>query len=125
MVLAYLDIHRTQAAIEHATPPIVFVKAGNLSYWQDNTSHAVALAGYDDEAVYLNDPAFATVRSLGADVALNANFYVWPESQRGRDPQGTSRSVTDRKHLHQRGTHGIQNLIDAIAGWVATQLTAA
>jgi uncharacterized protein YvpB len=97
MVLAYLDIHRTQAAIEHATPPIVFVKAGNLSYWQDNTSHAVALAGYDDEAVYLNDPAFATVRSLGAD----------------------------RKHLHQRGTHGIQNLIDAIAGWVATQLTAA
>jgi len=36
-----------------------------------------------------------------------------------------SRSVTDRKHLHQRGTHGIQNLIDAIASGVATQLTAA
>ena len=31
---------------------------------------------------------YDTVRSLGADVARNADLYVWPESQRGRDAQG-------------------------------------
>lgn len=31
---------------------------------------------------------YNTVRSLGADVARNAELYIWPESQRGRDAQG-------------------------------------
>ena len=35
----------------------------------------------------------------------------------------TSHSVIDRKHLHQRGTHGIQYLIDAISSGVETRLT--
>ena len=36
-----------------------------------------------------------------------------------------SHSVIDRKLRHQRGTHGVQYLIDAIASVVATRLTAA
>ena len=31
---------------------------------------------------------YNTVRSLGADVARNAELYIWPERQRGRDAQG-------------------------------------
>ena len=58
VTLAYGAEEELRAAIERATPPIVFVKTGDLPYWHDNTSHAVVLTGYDDEAVYLNDPAF-------------------------------------------------------------------
>lgn len=31
---------------------------------------------------------YDTVRALGADVARNAEIYIWPESQRQRDTQG-------------------------------------
>ena len=37
-------------------PCILFVRTGDLSYWQIDTAHAVVLAGFENEAVFLYDP---------------------------------------------------------------------
>ena len=41
-------------------PCIVFIKTGELSYWNENISHAVVVVGLDDQHIYLNDPAIPT-----------------------------------------------------------------
>lgn len=46
-------------AINQNLPPILFVKTGDLPYWQDNTAHAVVTIGYDEDTVLLADPQFA------------------------------------------------------------------
>jgi hypothetical protein len=46
-------------AIDYNQPPVLFVKTGDLSYWHDNTAHAVILIGYDEDVVLLADPQFA------------------------------------------------------------------
>lgn len=40
------------------TPPIVFLQAGQLPYWDENCFHAVVVVGLTADTVYLNDPAF-------------------------------------------------------------------
>ncbi len=41
-------------------PPIVAVNTGQLlSYWSEQTDHAVVVLGIEDNLIYLNDPAFA------------------------------------------------------------------
>lgn len=39
-------------------PCIVLLNTGDLSYWPYATDHAVLVVGIDEQAVYLNDPAF-------------------------------------------------------------------
>jgi ABC-type bacteriocin/lantibiotic exporter with double-glycine peptidase domain len=39
-------------------PCIVFLKTGELPYWDEVTDHAVVVVGMDDELVYVNDPEF-------------------------------------------------------------------
>jgi len=39
-------------------PCIAIVQTGELPYWNTATDHAVVVVGLDEEAVYLNDPAF-------------------------------------------------------------------
>ncbi|MGB0385764.1 MAG: cysteine peptidase family C39 domain-containing protein [Ardenticatenaceae bacterium] len=39
-------------------PCIVFVKTGELPYWNIATPHAVVVVGLDSQYVYLNDPEF-------------------------------------------------------------------
>jgi uncharacterized protein YvpB len=47
------------AHLLHGEPCIVFLRTGELPYWQEDTGHAVVLVGMDEDVVYLNDPAFA------------------------------------------------------------------
>lgn len=42
--------------LEQEVPCILFVRTGELSYWQMDTPHAVVLAGLDNENAYLFDP---------------------------------------------------------------------
>jgi ABC-type bacteriocin/lantibiotic exporter with double-glycine peptidase domain len=37
---------------------IVLVRTGQLPYWTYATDHAVLVVGFDEQAVYVNDPAF-------------------------------------------------------------------
>jgi ABC-type bacteriocin/lantibiotic exporter with double-glycine peptidase domain len=39
-------------------PCMVPVQTGELSYWTDQTDHAVVVVGLDEAFIYLNDPAF-------------------------------------------------------------------
>jgi ABC-type bacteriocin/lantibiotic exporter with double-glycine peptidase domain len=45
--------------LERGLPPIVFVNTGLLSYWQEQTGHALVVLAIEDEKIYLNDPRFA------------------------------------------------------------------
>ncbi len=47
-----------RSAIDRNLPPILFVKTGDLPYWQDNTAHAVVMIGYGENTVLLADPQF-------------------------------------------------------------------
>lgn len=38
-------------------PCIVFLRTRELSYWNEDTGHAVVVVGIDDSHVYVNDPA--------------------------------------------------------------------
>lgn len=38
--------------------PIVFVRTGELPYWNENVSHALVVVGVDDTNVYVHDPVF-------------------------------------------------------------------
>ena len=45
-------------AINQNIPPIVFIRTGQLSYWQEDTQHALVVRGYDGPHLLVNDPAF-------------------------------------------------------------------
>ncbi len=39
-------------------PVIVFVRTGELPYWDHNSDHAFVVVGYDENNIYVNDPYF-------------------------------------------------------------------
>ena len=39
-------------------PCIVLIRTDQLPYWTYATDHAVLVVGFDEQAVYVNDPAF-------------------------------------------------------------------
>ena len=45
--------------LERGLPPIVFVNTGLLSYWKEETGHAVVVLAIEDQQIYLSDPRFA------------------------------------------------------------------
>lgn len=49
------DIRRCLAA---KRIPILFVRTGELPYWEDDTAHAVLVAGMDQVTILVHDPAF-------------------------------------------------------------------
>jgi hypothetical protein len=53
----FADLRRS---LEAGAVTIVFVRTGELPYWQEDTPHALVIAGIvGEEIVYVNDPAFA------------------------------------------------------------------
>lgn len=52
-------ISSLKQSIDNRLPVIVFVVTGHLSYWPENIQHAMVVIGYDDNLVFLNDPAVA------------------------------------------------------------------
>lgn len=47
-----------------------------LDYWDSSTSHVVVVVGYDESALFLNDPAFVTAPQI---VTWNAFLAAWAE----------------------------------------------
>ncbi len=62
--------------IQRRIPPIVFVKTKELSYWQENTNHAIVVTGMDNQWIYLNDPCFGDVPKA---IALTEFDLAWLE----------------------------------------------
>lgn len=59
-------------AINQGTPPILFVRTGQLVYWEIDTQHAVLLSGYDGSDAVLNDPAFPLPQRTSFDELMLA-----------------------------------------------------
>lgn len=48
--------HVIRNAIDARYPLILFIKTGELSYWNEDSQHAIVVVGYDDYSFYVNDP---------------------------------------------------------------------
>ena len=62
------SLGRLRSLLRDGTPCIVFVQAGQLSYWTEDAYHAVVVVGLTADEIYLHDPAFdqaPQVASLG------------------------------------------------------------
>ena len=43
--------------LQEGHPVIVFVRTGELPYWTYSVDHALLVVGYDENILYVNDPA--------------------------------------------------------------------
>lgn len=62
--------------LDSGQPVIVRVWTGMLDYWETVTSHVVVVVGYDETAVFLNDPSFAVAPQI---VVWDAFLAAWAE----------------------------------------------
>lgn len=65
-----------ESYLSHGNPVIARVWTPMLDYWEVETSHVVAVVGYDDTLVYLNDPAYRTAPQR---VSWDAFLAGWAE----------------------------------------------
>jgi ABC-type bacteriocin/lantibiotic exporter with double-glycine peptidase domain len=56
--------------IAESIPCILFLRTGELPYWQVDTPHAVVLAGLEADTAYLYDPAVEIAPATVSSVAL-------------------------------------------------------
>ncbi len=52
------DLAGLKSLIDNGQPVIVFVRTGDLPYWQYATDHALVVVGYENDQILINDPYF-------------------------------------------------------------------
>lgn len=50
------DMRGLRSLLDNGYPVIVFVRTGDLPYWDYETNHAIVVVGYDENHIYVNDP---------------------------------------------------------------------
>lgn len=65
-----------KSCLQQGLPVIARVWTGMLTYWAEITFHVVVVVGYDEEQVFLNDPAFATAPQV---VLWDGFLAAWAE----------------------------------------------
>jgi ABC-type bacteriocin/lantibiotic exporter with double-glycine peptidase domain len=65
-----------ESYIESGLPVIVRVWTLMLGYWNVTTSHVVVVVGYDDNSVFINDPA---ISNAPQQVVWDAFLAAWAE----------------------------------------------
>lgn len=58
------------------SPCIVFLRTGNLPYWDEDVPHAVVVVGIEDTTVYLHDPILDTGPTA---VDIDTFLLAWAE----------------------------------------------
>jgi ABC-type bacteriocin/lantibiotic exporter with double-glycine peptidase domain len=55
-----IDLGGLLRLLQNGIPAIIFLRTGDLPYWQYQTDHAVVAVGFDDSAqtIFFNDPYF-------------------------------------------------------------------
>ncbi len=71
-----VTLETLRANLEAGTPCLVFVRTGDLPYWDENTSHVMVAIGLDDETIYVNDPAFDIAPQA---IPLDYFLLAWSE----------------------------------------------
>ena len=56
VVYSKTDMAGLEAMLQQGHPVIVFVRTGELPYWEYSTDHALLVVGYDESQLYVNDP---------------------------------------------------------------------
>jgi ABC-type bacteriocin/lantibiotic exporter with double-glycine peptidase domain len=56
VVYSKTDMAGLEAMLQQGQPVIVFVRTGELPYWEYSTDHALLVVGYDEDQWYVNDP---------------------------------------------------------------------
>jgi len=51
-------VDELQQAITDDKVPVVFLRTGELPYWEQDSPHALVIVGVEADTVYVNDPAF-------------------------------------------------------------------
>ena len=71
------SLGQLQYWLDRQVPCILFIRTGDLTYWQVDTPHAVILAGFENEKVFLYDPAMdiAPIEST-----MNELMLAWSHS---------------------------------------------
>jgi len=70
------SIEDLQQALTDYAIPVVFLRTGELPYWDYDTPHVVVVVGIEAETVYVNDPAFTQAPLL---VPLGDFQLAWDE----------------------------------------------
>ena len=65
------DLHNL---LREKVPCIVFLWTGNLEYWNIACWHAVVVVGFDEDAIYINDPFFSDAPKK---VVLDSFLEAW------------------------------------------------
>jgi len=55
------SVDELQRALLRTHVPIVFLRTGELPYWDEDTPHAAVVVGIESDVVHVNDPAFENV----------------------------------------------------------------
>ena len=63
------------AALVRGNAPIIFLRTSELSYWQEDTPHAVVLVGLDTDSAFLLDPAYED--EMPVSVTLGDFLLAW------------------------------------------------
>ena len=61
--------------LNRGVPCILFLRTGELPYWQVDTAHAVVLAGLRGDQAYLHDPVFVDAPKIAS---VDALMLAWP-----------------------------------------------
>lgn len=57
IVYEQASLEQLQASLAQQLPIIVFVRTGDLEYWDEDVPHAVVVVGLDNERAFCHDPA--------------------------------------------------------------------
>ena len=73
------EIETLRLYIDQGLPPIVLVATGQLSYWNENTGHAVVVVGLEENLVHIYDPAFSDAPKK---ISVDEFMLAWIDADR-------------------------------------------
>lgn len=70
------SLAKLRRALDQGLPIVVAVNTGPLTYWTDDTAHALVVVGIEQETVLVNDPEFSQAPQA---VPLDEFLLAWLE----------------------------------------------
>lgn len=71
------SLAQIQNWVSQNIPCILFIRTGDLSYWDIDTAHSVVLAGFENDNVFLYDPA---MDAFPSETTIDELLLAWSHS---------------------------------------------
>jgi hypothetical protein len=91
------SIAKLRRALDQGSPIIVAVNTGPLTYWTDDTAHALVVVGFEQETILVNDPEFEK-----APQAVPWMSSFWPGLSKISAKRCSNDPVTDDFYRRQK-----------------------